>query len=118
MQNSLMTETAKTAMTVNNLNLLPKNNISEHGKEGEDGWHGRFAVNNQEWNMIHLKAICEIVNSCAAFVGMGNNDDFMAAVDQLSRDLVDVTFNPPWLGKEEVTDHGDIVRHLDGRILG
>jgi len=118
MQDSLVTETAKTAMTMNNLNLLPKNDTSEHGEEREYGGHGGFAVDNQEWNMIYFKTIRQIVNSCATFIGMCDNDDFMTAIDQLRRDLVDVTFNPPWLRKEEVTDHGDIVRHLDGRILG
>ena len=37
----------------------------------------------------------------------------VAAVDQLRRQLVDVTFDSSRLREEEVTDHGDVVRHLD-----
>ena len=44
---------------------------------------------------------------------MCDDHDLVAAVDQLRRQLVDVTFDSSRLREEEVADHGDIVRHLD-----
>ena len=63
--------------------------------------------------MIYLQSICQVPNTSSAFVGMGNNNHFMAPVDQLRGELVDVTFDSARLWKEEVTDHSNIVGHLD-----
>ena len=62
--------------------------------------------------MVDFKAICKIVDSCTAFVGMSDYDDFVAAIDELRGKLIDVAFNSSWLGKEEVADHCDVVRHF------
>lgn len=63
--------------------------------------------------MIHFKTVGEIADSGAASVSMGDNDDFVAAVDELGGELIDVRFNSTRLGVEEVADHGDVVRHDD-----
>lgn len=64
--------------------------------------------------MVDFQAICEVVYACTAFVGMCNDYDFVAAVDQFRGELVDVAFDASWLREEEVTDHCDIVGHFDG----
>lgn len=71
--------------------------------------------------MIDFEAIGKVAYSCATLIGMGDDDDLMAAVDQFGGQLVNVTFDSAWLREEEVADHGDIVRHLDiimNSILG
>ena len=45
---------------------------------------------------------------------MCDYDDFMAAIDELGRELIDMAFNATGLGKKEVADHGDVVRHVEG----
>ena len=62
--------------------------------------------------MVHFEPICEVVNSRAAFVGMGDDNDLVAAVDELCGELINVAFNSSWLGKEEVAYHGNVVRHF------
>ena len=62
--------------------------------------------------MVDFEAVCEIADAGAAFVGVGDDDDFVAAVDELGGELVDVGFNAAGLGEEEVADHGDVVRHF------
>ena len=64
--------------------------------------------------MVDLEAVGEIADAGAAFVGVGDDDDFVAAVDELGGELVDVAFNAAGLGEEEVADHGDVVRHCRG----
>lgn len=63
--------------------------------------------------MINFQAVGEVVYTGTTLVSMGNDYYLMASIDQFGGQLVDVTFDSSWLGKEEVTDHGDVVRHLD-----
>jgi len=62
--------------------------------------------------MVDLQTIGQVMHPCTPLVGMGNDDDFVASIDQFRRQLVHVTFNAPWLGKEEVTDHSNVVGHV------
>lgn len=63
--------------------------------------------------MVDLEAIREISNTSSPFIGMGDDDDFMATIDELGRELVDVAFNAAGLGEKEVADHRDVVRHSE-----
>jgi len=67
--------------------------------------------------VVDLEAIREISHSSSALVCMRDNDDLVASVDELRGELVDVTFDSPWLGEEEVADHSDIVRHGEVALL-
>ncbi len=104
-------------MTVHDLDLLSKDNVSENREKRKDSREGRFSVYNQEWDMIDLETIGKIPHTCSALVGVCNDHNLVAAIDELGRELVDVTFNAAGLGEKEVADHGDVVRHLD-KTLG
>lgn len=78
-----MAHATETSMAVYNLDLLPQDDISENRKEGEDSWEGRFSVNDKERYMVNLEAICEIPHTCSAFIGVRNDDYFMATIDEL-----------------------------------
>lgn len=62
--------------------------------------------------MIHFETIRQIPDTCSPFVGMSNDDDFVTAIDELSRELINVAFNASRLGEKEVADHSNMVRHL------
>ncbi len=64
--------------------------------------------------MINLQAVCEIANTGAALICVCDDDNLMAPVHELGRQLVDVTLDTARLREEEVANHGDIVcwRHL------
>ena len=64
--------------------------------------------------MVDLETVGEIADAGSASIGMGDDDDLVAAVDELGRELVDVAFNAAGLGEEEVADHGDVVGHCEG----
>lgn len=64
--------------------------------------------------MVDLEAICEVPNTGPSFIRVGDDDDFVAAIDEFGRELIDMAFNAAGLGEEEVADHRDIVRHLEG----
>ena len=68
--------------------------------------------------MVHFEAVRQVVNSCTTFIGMGDYDDLVATVNELSGELVDVALNSSWLGEEEVADHGNVVWHFgdSGRL--
>lgn len=72
-------------MAMHNLYLLPYDNVPEYWEEGEDGWEGRLSIDDKEGYMVDLEAIREVPHTGSAFVCMGNNDDFMAAINELRR---------------------------------
>lgn len=89
-----MTQTAQTGVAVDNLDSFSDDNIPEDRKEGEDGWKGGFAVDDEEGDVVDLEAIGEISDAGSAFVGMRDDDDFVAAVyeflgdDKVSREAI------------------------------
>ena len=107
-----MTETAKTGMTMNDFYLLSYNNIAKDWKERKDGWEGRFPVDHKERYMVDFETIGEISDSGSALVRMCDNYYLVATVNELRRQLVNMAFDASWLGKEEVADHSNVVRHL------
>jgi hypothetical protein len=82
MQNRLKTETAQTGVAVHDLNLLPDDNVAENREKGKHGREGRLPVDDEEGDMVDFESIGEVADSGAAFVGMSDDDDFMAAVDE------------------------------------
>jgi hypothetical protein len=106
-----MTHTAHASMPMNNFYLLSNDDIAKYWKEGEDGRKGAGAENDEEWHMVDLKSICEVSYSGSIIVGVRYYYDFMSAINQLCRKLIDVTFDTPRLWKEEVADHSNVVRH-------
>lgn len=111
MQNRLMTQAAQTSMAMHNLNPFSDDNIPEHREEREDGRKGGLAVDDEEGDMIDFETVCEVAHTCATLVRVCNDNDFVSAIDELGRELVDVAFDSSWLWEEEVADHGDIVAH-------
>ena len=99
-------------MSVHNLNLFPKNDITEDGKEGENSGKSTFSINDQKRNVINFESIGEVPDACTALVSMGDDHHLMATVNEFGGQLVDMTFDSSRLWKEEVADHGDVVRHL------
>ena len=80
MQNRLVAETTQTLVAMHNLNLLANYNVAKHGEEGEHRRHGRLAVDYEEGDVVDLEAIGKVTHAGAAFVGMGDYDDLVAAV--------------------------------------
>lgn len=85
MKNSLSTEATQTSMAMNYVNLLPDDDVAEYGEKREDGRECRFAVDDEEWNMVDLQSIGEVSDSSASFVCMGNNYDFVSPIDKFLR---------------------------------
>lgn len=99
-------------MSMNYLDFLTYHDISKDGEEGEDGRESRFAVYDPERNVVDLESIGQVAYTCTACVGVRYDYNFMPAIDELARQLIDVTFYSTWLGKEVVADHGNIVGHF------
>jgi hypothetical protein len=67
---------------MHDLNLFSNDDVAEYGEKGKEGRHCGFAVNDEERNMVDLKAICEVSHAGPAFVGMSDDNDLVAAVDE------------------------------------
>ncbi len=114
MQDSLVAQTAQACVPMHNLNLLSENDISEYWEEGKDSRESSFSVDDKERHMVDLETIRKISNTSSPFIRVGDDDDFVATIDELGRELVDVAFNAAGLREKEVADHGDVVRHFEG----
>ena len=82
MQYSLVAEATQTLMPMDNLNLLPDNDVPKDGKKGENSGHSRLSVYDQKWNMINFEAVGQVTDTRATLIGMGNDDDFMSPVNE------------------------------------
>ena len=100
---------------MHDFDLLPDDDIAEDGEEGEDSWEGCRPVDDEEWNVIDLDAVCEISHAGSTLVGVGYDNDLVAAVHELCGQLVDVALDSSRLRVEEIADHSDVIRapHLD-----
>ena len=112
MQDSLVTQTAQASVSVHDFNLLSENDIPEYWKEGKDSRESSFSIDDKERYMVDLEAIRKVSNTRPSFIRVSDDDNFVAAIDEFGRELIDMTFNAAGLGEEEVADHRDIVRHL------
>lgn len=77
-----MAETTQTLVAVNNLNLLTNYNVAENWKEGEDGGHCRFAVDDEKRDMVDFQAVGQVSYAGPAFVRVSDNDHFMTTINQ------------------------------------
>lgn len=82
MKNSFMAETTQAGMPVDNLDLLANDNVPENGEEGENRRHSGLAVYNEERDVVDLESIGKVADPGASFVGMGNDDHFVASVNK------------------------------------
>jgi len=82
-----MAETAQTSVPMNNLDLFADDDIPKYREKREHRGHGRLAVYDEERDMVDFEAVGEIPNSGPSFIRMGNDDDFMSAINKfLKRD--------------------------------
>ena len=101
-------------MPMHDFNPLSQNNVPEYGKKGKDSRESRLPIDDKERHMVDLETIGKIADASTTLVCMGDDDDLVAAIDELGRELIDVAFNAAGLGEEEVADHGDVVGHYEG----
>ena len=99
-----------------NFDLLSYDNIPEDGKEGEHRWKCGLSIDDKEGDMVHFQPVGKVSNPCPAFIGMRDDYDLVASINELCRQLVYVAFDSSWLWKEEVADHGDVVAHVVGLL--
>ncbi len=118
MKNSLLTQSAHGGVTVYNLYPLSNDDVAEEREEGEDGRKGGGAVDDGKGNMEDFDAIGQVSDTLSILIGVGDNNDLVASVDQLRRELVDVAFDSSGLRVEEIAHHGDIVRSTRHRQAG
>lgn len=83
MDDGFMTQAAQTPVAMDNFNLFSNNNVAEYWKEGEDSWKSGLSIYDEERNMIDFKTIGEISDPGTAFVCVGYDNDFVAAVDEI-----------------------------------
>jgi hypothetical protein len=112
MQDCFMTETAQTRVAMNDLDLFPYYNIAKDREERENRRKGGLSIDDQKWDMVDFQSVRQVMDTCPAFVGMRDNDDLVPSINQFCGQLIDVTFHASGLRKEEVADHGNVVRHL------
>jgi hypothetical protein len=103
-------------MAMYNVNLLSNNNIPEDREEGEDSREGRCSIDDEKGDVVDFEAIRKISHSSPPVIRVGNYYDLVPSIDELRGQLVDVGFDSSRLGKEEVADHRNVIRH-GGQLL-
>lgn len=114
-QRGLPAHAAQGGVAVDDVDVLADDDVAEDWEEGEDGGQGGGAVDDPEGHVVDLEAVGQVAHALAVFVGVRDDDDLVAAVDEALRQLVDVALDAAGLREEEVADHGDVVR---GRARG
>lgn len=69
-------------MPMHDFNLLSQNNIPKDRKEGKDSRERSLSIDNKKRYMIDLETIREISNTSPPFIGVRDDDDFVAAIDE------------------------------------
>jgi hypothetical protein len=70
-------------MSMHNLNLLSYDNVSKYREEGEHCREGRSSIDDEKGNVVDFETVGEVSNTSSSIVGMCDDDDFMASVNQL-----------------------------------
>lgn len=83
MKDAFVAQTTEAGMAVHNLYLLSYDDIPEDWEEGEDGREGGFSVYHEERDVVDLETIRKVSDAGAALVRVGDNNDFVTAVDEL-----------------------------------
>lgn len=81
-EDRFMTETTQAGVSVDYVDLLADDDVPKNWKEGENRGHSRLAVYNKEGNVVDLESIGKVPDSGAALVGMSNDNDFVAAINE------------------------------------
>jgi plastocyanin len=87
MQYGLMTQAAKTGMSVYYFNALANHDVAKDGKEGEDRGEGRLAIDDEEGNVVDFEAIGQVPYACSPGVGVCNDDDLVSAIDEFLKPM-------------------------------
>jgi len=77
-----MTKARQTGMAVDNLYLLPDDDISKDWEEREDCRHCGFSVYDHEGNIVDFETVCQISYTGAITVRMSDDNDFVSAIDE------------------------------------
>lgn len=117
-EDGLVAQAAQAGMAVDDVDALAQDNVAEDGKEGEDGREAGGAVEDKKWDVVNLEAVGEIAHAGAALVGVGDDDDLVAAVSEFGRQLVNVALDTARLREEEIANHGNVVCGRHGCGLG
>lgn len=82
MKNRFMAEAAETRVSVDDLDLLADDDVPEDWEKGEDGWKGRFPVDDEERDVIDFQSVREIPDPGATLICVRDDNDFVASVYQ------------------------------------
>lgn len=75
-------------MAMDDLDLFSNEDLSENRKGREDRGECRAAVDHPVRKMVYFDAVGKIADPRAAGIGVGDDYDFMAAVDEFLDQLV------------------------------
>lgn len=67
---------------MDNLNLLADDDVSKDGKERKNSRECCFSIDDKERNVIDFETIGEISHTSSSFIGVRDDDHFMASVDK------------------------------------
>lgn len=104
-------------MAVYDFNLLSDADVAKDGEEGENRGERCLSVDDKKGDIVHLKAVGEVSHACAVVICVSDDNDFVATVDELAGELIDVRLDASWLREEVVANHSNVVcapRHLCG----
>lgn len=74
-------------MAMYDLDVLAYDDVAEYWEEREDCREGGFAVYDEEGNVVDLEAVGQVAYTGTAFVGVCDDDDFVAAVNEFLEEV-------------------------------
>ena len=69
-------------MTMHNLYTFSNDDIAKYWKEGKDSGESCLHIDDQKRYIVYFQAVGQVSNTFATLIGMGNDDNLMATVDE------------------------------------
>jgi len=67
---------------VDDLDVLPNDDIAKYGEKGEDSWECGLSIYDEEGDIVNLETIGEVAHAVAGLIRVGYYYYFMAAVPE------------------------------------
>lgn len=69
-------------MAVDNVDLLPNNDVAEYWEEREDGWKRGRAIDDKKGHIVDFETVRQIADAFSILIGVSDDHYLVASIDK------------------------------------